>query len=391
MERPVFFVRPRKALPLLSAARRLEPHEGASLRHAADDAAGVPWLGASHTLLMKRTSLLAIGSLLLGFACTEVAPAPPGEVAGTVSTASSQPGAAPVAERVAPPWEGAPESPAPPGFGWRSVHHETIHARLLVPDGAKVESTRDGYGYPRVDIDVGGNAVLLQFDSGIGKLGNTLAGKPPTVYGLPVEKVHFGPENVAARYRTKPGDLRISGFAPGVKCIFEPFGAVPAAALDKIFTVCASLRSPAPGAWRRATVEERAHGGMTDVPAGGWVEGALPPTPGSLLRPGKHIARLHLGALVLSGAQCPPSIEPLREREVDEAEVVVEERKTAGGDAWLRRATDVHDGDRFPGDTTLFARRGGGCCRAMFVPWTAPPSAAQVDYALALCDTFRAE
>ena len=274
---------------------------------------------------------------------------------------------------------------------WRAVHHETIHARVLVPDGAKVESTRDSYGYPRVDVDVDGSTVLLQFDSGIGRLGNTMASTPPTVYGLPTEKAHVGPENVSARYRTKPGDLRILGSAPGVKCSFEPFRDVPEATLDRIFTVCASLRAPALGAWRRATPEERANGGMTDIPAGGWAESALPSHPGSVLRPGKLLARLYLGGLVVSGARCPPSIERLRERDVNEADVVVEERKTAGGDVWVRRATEVSEGERYPGATTVFAPRGGGCCRAGFVPWTTPPSAAQVDYAIALCDTYRAE
>jgi hypothetical protein len=203
--------------------------------------------------------------------------------------------------------------------------------------------------------------------------------------------VHLGPENVAARYRTKPGELRISGFAPGVKCIFETFRTPTEATLDRIYAVCASLRSPAPGPWRRSTPEERAHGGMTVVPDGAWVETALPSHPGSLLRPGKFVARLHLGGLVLSGAVCPPSIETLRTHEVHEVEVVVEERRALSGMAWVRRATEVHDVDRMPGSTTIFAPRRGGCCRAEFVPWTAPPSTTQIDYAIALCDTFRAE
>lgn len=270
------------------------------------------------------------------------------------------------------------------------MNHQTIHARLLVPDGAAIESTRDGYGYPRVDIDVDGELVTLQFNS-VGELGNTLARTPPTVYGLPVEEAHVGPENLAARYRTTQGDLRISGFAPGVKCAFETFRAVPAATLDRIYTVCASLRSPALGRWRRATPEERAHGGMTDIPEGGWVESALPSHPGSLLRPGTFVARLFLGGLVVSGSVCPPSIEILRERDVHEVEVVVEERSAPGGDVWVRRATEVHDVDPLPGSTRIFARRDGRCCLAEFVPWTVQPTTAQIDYAIALCDTYRAK
>lgn len=259
-----------------------------------------------------------------------------------------------------------------------------------MPDGAKVEPTHDAYGYPRVDVGVDGESVFLQFDSGVGRLGATLAKQPPTVYGLPTEKAHVGPENLAARYRTHSGDVRILGHAPGVKCVFEPLRAAPEPTLDRVYTVCASLRAPPLGAWRSATPEERAHGGMTDVPEGGWVEAALPGTPGSRLRSG-FTARLYLGGLVVSGAPCPPSIEALRGRAPEEAETVVEERRTAGGDAWIRRATETYEGDRYPGETVVFARRAGKCCRAAFVPWTSPPSAAQLDYALALCDTFRAE
>jgi hypothetical protein len=130
---------------------------------------------------------------------------------------------------------------------------------------------------------------------------------------------------------------------------------------------------------------------MTDVPEGGWVESALPSTPGSLLRPGEFVARLYLGGLAVNGSPCPPSAEVLREHEPNEAEVVVEERRTPGGDAWIRHATETYDGDRYPAATIILARRAGKCCKAVLVPWTTPPSAEQIDYALSLCDTFRAE
>ena len=67
---------------------------------------------------------------------------------------------------------------------------------------------------------------------------------------------------------------------------------------------------------------------------------------------------------------------------------VVDERKTAGGDAWIRRATDSYGGERYPGSTLLFVPRGGKCCRAELVPWTTPPSPEQIDYALALWQGF---
>lgn len=344
---------------------------------------------------MKPKRIATLALLLLGFACAKGPDGQPATdgVRPSLPTASESPAdvaTPPAAEAPIPtPWATTPEPTAPPGFAWRTVHHETIHARLLVPDGAELENTRDAHGYPRVDFFVDGEMVILQFDSGVAHLGNTLAKTPPTVFGLPTEKAHVGPENLAAQYRTAMGDLRIMGFAPGVKCTFEAFRDVPAETLDRIFTACASLRWPAFGAWRRATPEERANGGMTDIPAGAWVENALPSHPGSLLRPGKFFAHLHLGGLAVSGAVCPQSIEPLRERSVGEVEVTVEERKTPGGEVWIRRVTEVYEDHQMPGPTRIFAWRDGGCCRADFVPWTMQPTAAEIDYAIALCDTFR--
>jgi len=335
------------------------------------------------------TRAAALGAALLVLACTKSSSPPtPG---GEARDASPSPSEAPSVARTPPPWPAAPDTPPPPGFSWRTVHHETVHARLLVPDGAKVELGRDGFDYPRVNVTVDKETVFVQFDSGAGQLGATMAKQPPTVYALPTQKAHVGPENLAARYRTHPGDLRIIGYAHGVKCDYEPKGAVPEATLARIYTVCASLRSPAPGAWRRATPEERAHGGMTDVPEGAWVEGALPKTPGSLLRPGEFVARLYMGGLAVNGSRCPPTMQILRELDPGEAEVAVEERQTAGGDVWIRRVTEEYQGDRYPGPTILFARRAGKCCKAVVVPWTKPASAEQIDYAIALCDTYRAE
>jgi hypothetical protein len=320
--------------------------------------------------------------VLVGFACTShpptrtTEPQPPVSISPTTS--------APPAPR-----EAAPAEAHEARFTWHTVNHETIHARVLVPNGGKADYTRDAYGYPRVHIAVDEAWVSLQFDSGIGHLASSLGATPPTVHGLPTEKVQIGSDHVALRYRTKMGDLRIMGYAPGVTCSFETFREVPEPTLERIFTVCASLRSPPLGAWRRATSEERAHGGMTDVPEGGWVEPGPPQHPGRFFMPGKFVARLYLGGLVINGAVCPPSLDMLQKPDVNEAAVEVEVRSTAAGDAWIRKAIEEYDAARFPGTTVIYAARAGGCCRAEFVPWTAPPTSAQIDQAIALCDTYR--
>jgi hypothetical protein len=60
----------------------------------------------------------------------------------------------------APPWPSAPELPPPPGLVWMTIHHETIHARLLVPIGTTPRIDRDKLGFPLVWIDVGQTVTL---------------------------------------------------------------------------------------------------------------------------------------------------------------------------------------------------------------------------------------
>jgi hypothetical protein len=300
-------------------------------------------------------------------------------------TTHDQPIAAPPPGRASPPWPAAAEPAAPARFHWETLHHETIHARVLVPDGTAAVYSRDGYGYPSIAIAVGREQVTCQFDSGVGAMGVTLAKQPPTVYGLAVETSQLDGDHLAARYRDANGMLRISGFAPGVKCTDEVVGPLDDATRDDLYTVVASVRAAAPGPWRAATDDERAHGGMTDVPDGAWVERALPNTPGSMLRPGKFIASMHVGELVIQSGPCPASFDDERKLEAPEVEVQLEQR----GDAWIRRTTEASSDVRYPGPTLVFQPHGARCCVADFIPWTQPPSAAKIDYAIALCSTFR--
>lgn len=287
----------------------------------------------------------------------------------------------------APP---VPEPEVPAGFELRTIRHQTIHASLLVPKGATVEQTHDPHGYPRVDLSVAGQLVFLQFDSGVGQLGVTLRKKPPTVYGLPVRMSTYNDGGVAAWFESKLGDVRVLGIAPGVKCSFEGLPSTPKGTLEQIYTVCASLRSPPPGKWRAATVAERAHGGMTDVPEGAWVESERPNTPGSRLRPGRFVARMHVGRFVVDSSGCPASFEALRAAEPPEVEVDLQRRRTSLGDVWIRKATEAYEGDRFPGATVVLALRASRCCRVTFVPWLDQPTDQEIDDAVALCDTYRA-
>jgi hypothetical protein len=291
--------------------------------------------------------------------------------------------------RPGPPWPTAGEPPAPRGFHRETVHHQTVHVRVLVPDGGSPVLDTDVHGYPAVRIAVDRYQVTCQFDSGVGPLGATLAKQPPTVYNMATQAAEVGVDHLAARYLDSSGMLRISGFAPGVKCTWEGLPELPAPIRDAIFTVCASVRSPAPGAWRTSTEAERAHGGMTDVPDGAWVESALPGTPGSLLRPGKFIAQMHLGELTIRSVPCPASFEDQRKPQTPEVAVDLERRPRPGGDVWIRLATEVYGGDRYPGSATVVVPHGGRCCLAHLAPWTRPPEPAKIDYAIALCDTYR--
>jgi hypothetical protein len=342
--------------------------------------------------MWRRSSLVAVAVTVLGcgrsgrsrsFDRPEHETAPP-------AATSPHPSPASPASPASPPWPKLVEAPSPPGFRWETVHHQTVHARLLVPTGVTPVLRTDANGYPAVDLAVEGNPVRCQFDSGIGALGATLTKKPPTVYGITPQASEVDDDHAAARYVDAVGTQRISGFAPGVKCSYEGFGELPVAVRDAIFTVCASVRSPSPGAWHPASEAQLAHGGMTDVPDGAWVEGELPGTPGSLLRSGPFIASMHVGELVIRSGPCPASFEALRQVDAPEVEAELEHRQGATGDAWIRRATETYDGNRYPGATTVLVPRGPRCCVAEFVPWTRPVAADKIAYAIALCDTFRA-
>jgi len=334
-----------------------------------------------------RVPCLSLAALLT--ACAPSAPkqnAPPAN-----STATSPSAEAAASIPTTPRWPVSVERSAPDGFELRTIRHQTIHAQLSVPIGTKITLTKDAHGYPRVDVDVAGQAVFIQFDSGIGALGVTLAKDPPTVYRLPVLESSVSASGVAAWYESKLGDVRVYGYAPGVKCSFEGWRGTPKTTLEQIYTVCSSLRSPSPGPWRASTAEERAHGGMTDVPEGAWVESAMPDTPGSQLRWGRFTARMYLGRFSVSGTTCPASDEALRKAEAPEVSVRLRKKPASGGDVRIRNATEEYDEYRYPGATIVWVPRAARCCRAVFVPWLTEPSQGELDYAISLCETYRAE
>ncbi|MEZ4370651.1 MAG: hypothetical protein R3B07_07490 [Polyangiaceae bacterium] len=285
---------------------------------------------------------------------------------------------------------GKPGEPGvPPGFERRVIHHKTIHGEILVPVGQEVSLDADAYGYPRASLQVAGQSVVLQFDSGVGALAVSLQRNPPTVYKLPVVKSKVTPDTVAAWYIDTSGLVRISGFAPGVKCTYEGFAPKDPAALERVYTVCSSLRSPDFGPTREATSSERAHGGMTAIPEGAWAEPEMPNTPGAMLRGGTFIARLYLGRLNVSGADCPTDYAGLERPQAPEVEAHVEKRETPAGPVWIRKATEEYDSMRYPAATLLWAPRDGRCCLATLAPWTTQPSEARLEEAITLCDSYR--
>ena len=295
------------------------------------------------------------------------------------------PQSAAVAAHASPPWPTKAEPTAPRGLHWATLHHETIHARLLVPDGVTPVLTHDVNGYPLVTIAVAGERLDCQFDSGLGPPTQTLRRDPPTFYGMHVDDHLVTPETIAVRYRDSQGDARVAGYAPGVKCKFESYREMPPAILEQLYAICASVRSPTPGPWRAATDAERSNGGMTDVPDGAWVEPSLPTTAGSLLRPGKFIARMHVNELTITSVPCPAPIEDERKPQKPEVAVSLEQRSNA----WIRTATEEYENVRYPGLTVVWRPAGQRCCFAEFVPWIDPPESAKIDYAIALCGTFR--
>ena len=66
-----------------------------------------------------------------------------------------------------PPWPTVPdEAPAPAGYSWQTLRHQTLHARLLVPDGAKVAERVDEEGVPSIELVHRGLSAVLAFDIG---------------------------------------------------------------------------------------------------------------------------------------------------------------------------------------------------------------------------------
>src|SRR5215467_2062676 len=73
----------------------------------------------------------------------ELVPTSSGERGSSAETVTFRPG---------PLWPATVETQAPRGYHWETVRHETIHVRLLLPDGVAPQLTRGEYGLPEIDL-----------------------------------------------------------------------------------------------------------------------------------------------------------------------------------------------------------------------------------------------
>jgi hypothetical protein len=279
----------------------------------------------------------------------------------------------------APPWPVTAEPPVPAGFSWQTVRHETLHVRLPVPIGWRVDKARGPYGHPIVRLweerrDAGARGLFQFVDvtfsagTGPGELG--LLAKKPSYYGLPIERTEHTSETLVVD--THADDHVVRGYARGLSC--EARGIRTGAFADQAFRICGALRPAAPGVWRRDPT----------------VQIAIPDE--AFVRRDGRAATIYFGPFVVfvrPKHDVPDTFESLRKREVGEVTVNVDRRPLAGGEAYVRSATRDYIGTKYPGDVAVFFSRAGWDCRAIFPAFAArAPAPAEIDYAIALCDTL---
>jgi hypothetical protein len=281
-----------------------------------------------------------------------------------------------------PAWPTVPaEATAPPGYTWTTLRHETVHARLLVPDDAAVtEVTEVDAGAARPVVRVAHQAVTAELT-----FNPHAAWLSPGVLRAPVggagSAVRQTPDNIAWQAELPDGGVRVSGYARGVQCVVE-LGPFDRGATEEAFTVCASLRPPALGEWGPAAAKPNG----TAVPAGAWVEATRGELIGDSLL-GPYAPRLYAGWYGLAHTNCPADYATLGTATAGEAEVAVTRVDSAGGPAHLRLGRATRDGVTFTSSARLVAPRGEGCCSVELFPFRTPPSDAEIAYLVRLCDT----
>lgn len=290
--------------------------------------------------------------------------------------------AAPVPTGPEPAWPTViAEEPAPPGYSWQTVQRETVHARVLVPDGAAVTESEAGAEAPFVRIQHRAVTADVTYSPGSAWWVPGATATPPRVAGAPVENVRHTPDNVAWQSERPGGGVLVTGYARGSRCVVE-LGPFDRAFVDEAFTICASLRPPPPGPWGPAVAKPSG----TSVPTGAWVEPSRAEMVGDSLL-GPYAPRIYTAWFGLAHTNCPADYATLGVAEGTEAEVTVTRQDSAVGPAYVRRSRAVRDGVAFDSAARVVAPRGNGCCVVELFPFQGAPSSAEIDYVVALCDT----
>ncbi len=273
------------------------------------------------------------------------------------------------------------EAAAPSGYSWRTLRWQTVHARLLVPDAALVTESDDTAEAPFVRIEHRNVTadVFYSPNSAWSVPGASLT--PPRVGGVAVDHVRRTTDNVTWQTERADGGVRVSGHARGARCVVD-LGPFDRGSVDEAFTLCASLRPPPPGPWGPAVA--RPNG--TAVPTGAWVEPSRAEMVGDSLL-GPYAPRIYAGWFGLAHTNCPADYDTIGALGEGEAEVAVTRHDSAAGPAYARLARAARDGVAFASGARVVAPRGEGCCVAEIFPLLAAPSAAEIAYVVALCDT----
>ncbi|MDP2316957.1 MAG: hypothetical protein Q8P41_28955 [Pseudomonadota bacterium] len=274
----------------------------------------------------------------------------------------------------------AEEAP-PPGYSWQTLRRKTVHARLLVPDDAHVTESDDDAEAPFVRIEHRAVTADVSYSPGSAwsVLGATTT--PARVGGVDVDQVRITTDNVTWQTSLPDGGVRVSGYARGARCVVE-LGPFDRGFIDEAFTICASLRLPPVGPWGPAVAKPSG----TAVPTGAWVEPSRAEMVGDSLL-GPYAPRIYTGWFGLAHTNCPADFATLGAAGEGEVEVAVTRHDSASGPAYARQARSARDGVAFASGARVVAPRGDGCCVVELFPFLAAPSSAEIDYAVALCDT----
>ncbi len=265
-------------------------------------------------------------------------------------------------------WPTVPQGRTPAGATWQSVRHGTVHVHLAVPAGAELTRATLEFGHPVVRVAVGHSTVEITFSSGTAPFAPGLARDPPRLAGLPLERIARTPDNTTVQY-LRQGQRTVLGWVRGAKCESVWLADDDVAT---VFDLCASLRVPPPGPWRRRDSD----GGVP-----------LPPVPQDATLDGSArvpvIYTGHYVARVVPGA-CPSEAEV---REASGADPVAFERPTyPHGPVLVARRTGSYEGERYPAETSVWAARAGHCCIATIGEFFTDATAEQVDDVARLCD-----